>query len=227
MAKLLVRFGAYVDDASMKDGVTPLHCAARGGYSDIVRLFLDEDCDLLAMDHSKQSAIHLAAESGDEVTVRLLLDAGANPNQESKEKPPLHRACYGGHKGVARILINKGADIHKYAGYKWTPLHNAIFGRNEDIARLLITVGAHIDEKSLHYAVVTKQEAIATFLLDQGADIQAETMRGTALHQAVREGLTEMTHMLIRRGADINAQKSYVGSAKQRCLWLSVMATRK
>src|ERR1039458_2204820 len=59
------------------------------------------------------TALGLAAFFGHRNAARLLLEAGANPNQASRNAlhvTPLHSACSAGHAAVAGLLLQHGAD---------------------------------------------------------------------------------------------------------------------
>jgi ankyrin repeat protein len=58
---------------------------------------------------------------------------------EQRDDTPLHVALRNGQLDVARLLIDKGADINKAGANGDTPLQSA---RQRDMARLLIDKGA-------------------------------------------------------------------------------------
>lgn len=62
---------------------------------------------------SSVSPLYQAADSGDLETVKLLLQAGANPNlaRDLPRDMPLHRACCGGHVQIVECLLKAGADV--------------------------------------------------------------------------------------------------------------------
>jgi hypothetical protein len=79
----------------------------------------------LADDEIHQRALALAAQFGHLEIVRMLLDAGVDPNRYSppgghSHATPLHQAALAGHDAVARLLVERGArldieDIHHHA----------------------------------------------------------------------------------------------------------------
>lgn len=77
------------------------------------------------------SALHLAAEHGDESIVACLIENGANLNIMDKfGMTALHHAASNGHELATEILIKDGAivDITDYANKK--PIQYAIYGSN-------------------------------------------------------------------------------------------------
>src|SRR5580765_840092 len=62
--------------------------------------------------------IHVAAETGDLARVRELLDADPALVRASDRAggTALHRAVIGGHSDVARLLLDRGSDIHAIHG---------------------------------------------------------------------------------------------------------------
>ena len=74
-------------------------------------------------------ALHLAMNYYDENVVKILLDAGADPNVVNAiGQSPLHMAANDGCPDTVKILINAGAfyDAIDYE-HNWTPLHYAAF----------------------------------------------------------------------------------------------------
>jgi Ankyrin repeats (3 copies) len=78
-----------------------------------------------AGDETRQRALALAAQFGHLEIVRMLLEAGEDPNRYSppgghSHATPLHQAALAGHDAVARLLVERGArlnvgDLHHHA----------------------------------------------------------------------------------------------------------------
>jgi uncharacterized protein len=90
--------------------------------------------------------LHLAAAFADRETVVTLLDAGADVRQIS-ETPLRNQALHAllalsKDAEVARLLIERGADVNaaQTAGYR--PLHQAAVAGREDLVRLLLDASA-------------------------------------------------------------------------------------
>jgi hypothetical protein len=109
----LIRRGARVN----------LPAAAATGRLDEARAALPS-----AAPEERHFAMAWAAQHGHLEIVRLLLDAGEDPNRYNPQgahshSTPLHQAALAGHEGVVRLLVERGArtdirDIH----YQGTPL---------------------------------------------------------------------------------------------------------
>jgi ankyrin repeat protein len=91
------------------------------------------------------TALGLAAFFGHRDVARLLLDAGANPNQASRHAlrvAPLHSACSAGHSALADLLLQHGADPNAEESSGMTPLHTAAGAGNRAIVARLLDAGA-------------------------------------------------------------------------------------
>jgi len=65
----------------------------------------------------------------------------------------LYNAALRGHKEIAQLLIDAGADVNAKGDVGWTPLHNAVnFGHPSatEVIKLLIAKGADVNEKNDH-----------------------------------------------------------------------------
>ena len=97
---------------------------------------------------SRHIALALAAQHGHADVVRLLLDAGEDPNRYNPDgfhahSTPLHQAALAGHADVVRLLVERGARLDiRDTVYDSTPLGWAIHGRRTAIAEYLRDRGA-------------------------------------------------------------------------------------
>ena len=91
-----------------------------------------------------------AAEQGDIEAVKQYLAAGTDVNAggglddngEPLSWTPLHHAAWVGHKAIAELLIEKGADVNAQSPGGFTPLHSAA---TKKVAELLIAEGADVN----------------------------------------------------------------------------------
>lgn len=133
-AEALVARGARVDSLPAAAGL--------GRIDDAARMLPNADRE------SRHRALALAAQHGHADIVRLLLDAGEDPNRYNPDgnhshSTPLHQAALAGHAAVVRLLVERGASLDiKDKGYHGTPLGWAIHGRQVEIANYLRAHGA-------------------------------------------------------------------------------------
>jgi ankyrin repeat protein len=99
------------------------------------------------------TALHLAAFFGRAEAVRLLLDAGADPNAVGTSEQigpvqPLHSAAASGRLEGVRLLLERGADVNARQGGGFTALHAAAASRDMELARVLLAAGADMTAKT-------------------------------------------------------------------------------
>ena len=96
--------------------------------------------------------MHAAAYAGDAAIAELLIERGADVNdaQNKAGVTPLFPAIEEDHKGVAELLIAKGADLGSKERHGLTALSRAIFKDHKDIVILLRAHGAECQSKVLN-----------------------------------------------------------------------------
>ena len=113
-AEALVKRGARVDNIAAAAGL--------GRLANVRELLPVSDSE------SRHRALALAAQHGHVEVVRLLLDAGEDPNRYNpagnhSHSTPLHQAVAAGHPAVVRLLVERGAKLDmEDTIYHGTPL---------------------------------------------------------------------------------------------------------
>ena len=164
----LVDFGAAVDERGAGAWTSPLMTALAFGYRDAADALvqrgarvttlsaaaglgrLADACRFLpdAGGEDRHRALVLAAQHGHADLVRLLLDAGENPDRYNPtgnhaHSTPLHQAALAGHDAVVRLLVERGARLDiKDTIYQSTPLGWATYGGQTEIADYLRARGS-------------------------------------------------------------------------------------
>ena len=89
---------------------TPLHRAAKRGYSNIITLLIEHGAEVNATDIELRTPLHEAATYGKVKACLTLIKHGANVNAEKNTgTTPLLRAILHGHRGCAKVLLRSGA----------------------------------------------------------------------------------------------------------------------
>lgn len=233
-------------------GSTALHLAAGGGHEAAVRLLLERGADpdavsdegLTPLLHATPEVARLLIDAGADVNpedtygsgtplgnavisddldyIRLLLDAGADPDAivpVLSQQGPLHFAVTNGSADAIRLLLDAGADPNLADELGFTPLLYAVSGQEIgnpevaiEIARLLLAAGADVNHASradnsyawtpLTQAARNGEAELVRFLLGvDGIDLAARNTEGlTALGAARSEGFDEVAEILAEAG---------------------------
>ena len=135
----------YLDTAramQRRGAALHLNSAAGLGLADDVKRLLPGSSPEL-----RHSALALAAQHGHTEVVRVLLDAGEDPNRYNPEghhshSTPLHQAIWSDHLDLVRLLVARGARLDvRDTIYEGTPLAWAEYGEKTEIAEYLKSVG--------------------------------------------------------------------------------------
>jgi ankyrin repeat protein len=198
-----------------KEGKTPLHAAAGGKSGGAIDLLLANGADIEAVDGTeyKRTPLNLAAESANAEAMKALIDRGADvsdrkillatinrfQSQPAKKemielllgkgaKIPsglLYSAMSYGSIDLAKLLIDRGADVNEFDDYDNTTLLMRIVQPNTGISPSL-------------------KPALVKLFLSKGADVNARNKNGqTALSIADKSSTPEIIELLKQHGAKI------------------------
>jgi ankyrin repeat protein len=213
------------------EGVTPLMIAAKEGDSISVELSISEGYDLDEQSAYGWTAMMFASWQGHDNVVRLLVEAGADPNIVSGKIPAGFLATSGGYPETSAIfeaISNKHFAIAEYlleqnvtvpqsalavAGARGTP----------ELLERLVDKGAQINAIStnqFHRAALSEaaqagQIRNMVWLIDNGADPNLSLPHSTPLNEAIRGLQPQAVALLIEAGAEVNA---LIGSRKETAL---------
>jgi hypothetical protein len=200
----LLQAGAEIDAKTAEHQLTPLHCAARVGCSDVVQQLLQAGAQVnfKAVD-SSATPLHFAAQLTCSNVALLLLQAGAGANARTAddEFTPLHAAAGNGCVQTAEILLHAGADVDaKTASDSRRALHLAALQGEVHMVELLLRHGASINRGTATGATALTEAlsqlgcwsaehlAVVQLLLNKGAAVSADTLLYAA-EQSDSEGV--------------------------------------
>ena len=177
---------------------------------------LDEQtrAKLISKKQPSQVSFIESIKKDDPITVKALIDAGADVNAKDKlGEAPLHIAAVRGYNEITSLLIAEGADVNTRNQHGLTPLHAAAWSGHKETVALLIAKGANINAKDedgvtpLHVSALSGAQKTMALLIDKGADVNARNKDGmTPLHAAALTGQKKAIELLIDKGAVINAK---------------------
>lgn len=143
--------------------------------------------------------------------VALLLDAGADPNDDTggdSPETPLHWAASTDDVDVAVVLIDGGANPETPGGSIGTQLDNAVGYGCWHVARLLVERGAAVDAL-WHAAALGMLDRLEELLAANPSPTQEDV--NNAFWQACHGGQRRAADRLLAAGADIDASPDYAG----------------
>ena len=215
VVRLLVEHEADVD-ASDNTNSTPLHLAFINQHLDSAALLIEKGADATVLDNKILTPLHLhlASAKGNYTVVNFLIDkVDLNALDETKSTP-LHLALINGNSDIAKLLIEKGADVNIPDNKEQISLHLALFNKDLDLVKLLVRYKADVNARNkdkltpLHVALHHSPHGECRFidvLLANGGDPNARDGSGhSPLHFASQKGDIEIAKSLLEGGAKVN-----------------------
>ena len=168
-----------------KDGNFLLHWAVINGHKLIVEELLKrKDINIDIVDRWKNTALHLAAETGNTEIAKLLLDNKANIDAvNEKKRTALHKAVINNNIEIVKLLVNRVANIDAVDKYGNTALNLAILSNNNiNLITLLVDEGSDINAKNkkeitpytraLYFEKLTDEHDVANYLRSKQQELQ-------------------------------------------------------
>jgi len=191
-------------------GWTPLAAAAARGHLDIVRLLAERGARLDVVTSAHGRPVKLACRNGHEAVALYLVEKGWRSTPEE-----MIWAAEGGCLAVARLLLERGADVNAAAPphEPMAPLTVAAYFDREHVVRFLLENEAYTEARSwnertpLHLAARMGRAAVARLLVENGAKVDATDDTGeTPLSYSADGGFQDIVRMLLGAGAKIDTR---------------------
>ncbi|KAK8075862.1 Ankyrin repeat domain-containing protein 23 [Apiospora hydei] len=214
---VLIEHGAdleYMDN----DGYTALHNAVLGYRSNMALLLISRGHMLAATatDKNGATALHQAAEQGNETVVRRLLDCGCEPHPEDKlGRTPFWLAVYNQQREVVDLYLSRGLDevVTRRGPRRNCALaaaRSGDLGLWRKVVAIDKTLVSDVDpegDDGLCLAVCNGHTHMLEEVLAMGFDVNGKTEHGgTALSMAAMKGIIGSVRYLCLRGADLDSQ---------------------
>ncbi|KAM9339302.1 uncharacterized protein asb2a.1 [Symphorus nematophorus] len=201
--------------------IRPLFIAAQHGHSDIIKLLAKRGADVNAQAADGASPLFEACKNGHVDAMDALLSLKADVNRSTKSGLlPLHVAVQNSHSRIVSTLIPVTSRV-RVQNSGISPLHIAAEKNWDDIMELLIQSGFDVNAKlsddrsrmyedrrstALYFSVYNGNLEAAEILLEAGADPNLDIFNPLLI--AVRLDWMDMAALLLRYGANVNAQIS-------------------
>ncbi len=228
----LLDAGANPNAAERERDQTALMWAASQGHAEVAQLLVDAGADLHArsrvweqlentagntntsgnfrMAHGGSTPILFAARAGDVETARVLIDAGADPNDAAASgTSTLVIAAHSGHGRLGIYLLEQGANPNA-AGAGYTALHAAVLRSQAELVDALLAHGADVN------AVVEHGTPGRRFSAD--FSIRHQLIGANAFWLAARYGEPEILRSLAARDASARIMPGNGMSALQAAM---------
>ena len=153
------------------------------------------------------------ASQGNKDALLSSLDAGAAIDEMDRyHVTPLMHAVENGHLDCVRLLIGRGADVHKRSADGSTAAHYAAFGGHNEVLLALFDAGVAVDvadskygRTPLMYACLNGHTQCVLSLVGHGADVHKMVCDGmTAAHYAAFGSHTEILLAILDAGAAVD-----------------------
>lgn len=258
--KILLQHNPKLVNEKNEDDYTPLHIAAEGNRAEIALYLLDKGADVSAVnadgftplqyasflgkvktarviiERSGKCDIYSAVMLDDKELVTRLLDADPKllDSPDINGDRPLYTAAASGHPDIAKLLLDRGANVNLSGSQNGTPIMCAVERGNLELVKVLLEGGADLTAPenatildwtmseglddiarlllqrgarvSIFYATYSKDLARVASLLDANPKLcNADRGDWTPLHIAAERNATEVAKLLIAKGANVNA----------------------
>jgi ankyrin repeat protein len=206
--RVLLEAGADIE-AAQKAGYTPLMSAASRGNLETLGVLLEAEARVRARNPKWKGATALwfaARSSGQGEAVRVLIEAGADPNTANEVgETALMGAAFWGHLGAVQTLLEAGAEVDVKSDDGITAILQAASRGSSNVVRALLEAGAdpearnEDDVSALERAVCNGHAESVQALIAGGADANAQNSNGqTSLTVAIRhDPIADMVSALV------------------------------
>jgi ankyrin repeat protein len=182
VVKALIARGADINARS--DSWSQIEAVSPHGHPDYNR----------SIPYGNNTPLMFAARAGDLASAQLLVEAGANVNdQDARGVSAVVLAAHSGFKELVAFLLEKGADPNNSsAGF--TALHEAIMRRDEALVRILLSHGADPQARLQTWTPTRRQSTDYHF--------EPELVGATPYWLAARFWQPNVMRLLVELGAD-------------------------
>lgn len=189
------------------------------GNHELVSQMIKDGAKVNKADKKGAFPLWLAVWNKDTKMVELLLKNGAETTQYFKGKDSksslLQIAAQEGLLDIAKLLVERGANIHERGYVGHTPLRVAARNGRLDLVKYFLEEGSDIDTRGddgatpLEHAASKGHFDIVKLLVEKGANVNIQDKEGDfPLGEAARAGFLDVVTYLISKGADLTLKNN-------------------
>jgi hypothetical protein len=170
----------------------------------------------------------LSTADGDEDTVRILLEMGAQPNvTNSQLRSPLHLAGYRGYTDIVVLLLKRGAICGRSDSFGLSELHYALVNGHDSTAEILINHGSSLQNENDGNSIDGKKEDEKESKQKSIPDIDTVTLNSlrdkaiVATNAALSRHMNEKNHSLLsptRQSCEQSRRQQSPPLSKRKCI---------
>eukprot|EP00977_Amphora_coffeiformis_P028641 scaffold36446_cov176-Amphora_coffeaeformis.AAC.1 len=183
------------DDEDVYNLARHLALSSLGQEPDKVHMLKTVGIDTLDSEfRGRTTATHSAASAGDVVAMKLLLAAGAAPDNPVRGRRPLHLATSRGYSQVAELLLAAGAEATARTSSGRTPLLNAAGRGSVSTVKCILRAIQKLERDPDFHLDLSEPAFVDTSPFDNGR---------TPLSFCCEEGYDDVITLLIDAGASV------------------------
>lgn len=199
-------------NAPQADGSTALHWAAQADDLELAGLLIKAGAKASVANVTGATPLLLASVNGSAAMIDRLIAAGADPNVplNASGDTALMMASRAGKLDAVRVLLDRGAKVDTQETWGGTnALMWAVAEKHSAVAKLLVERRADVNARSYYVPSASGRGFEGTTPVPNKTGQEFEEFASgwlTPLMMAARENDLESARLLVKAGADINAQ---------------------
>ncbi|KAL7904725.1 ankyrin repeat-containing domain protein [Trichoderma velutinum] len=190
----------------------PIWWAVWNGHARVIQILLEVTTDLATRDvEYGMTPLLVAAMLGYETIAELLLKNYSVNSTTLNGWTPLSLALHHGHKVLAELFVEKGANIEAASSSCQTPLAIAAIEGHLDVVEWLVEKGANIEARDcnkqtpLMLATIGKHDNVIRYFIEKGANMEAMYNNNeTPFITSLRRSLKSIVELFVWKGENIN-----------------------
>ena len=160
IAKILIKYGANIEEQEEYAGQTPLHCIR---VPAVAKVLISFGANVNARDENDTTPLHNAVKYEKLELIKLLLQKGAEINALTKRgHSPIQYCNFESEDAyeIASILVKHGANLRPMETR--SPIFNAIFAKNVPVVELFVKNGVDVNARRINLDCNMNRTALHT-----------------------------------------------------------------